>query len=526
MLFYLFSDNTDPLGASVTQKVFRLYDVDGTPWGHVVQSVSKICVPDGKNIVTVSSLLVIDGLGQLPLYYQNSNENEVCGVLSPEGKIVRVRITSDKSSKITSWVGSSLTFPSKCPLKAILPFDPKLTVKQGFYCVLRFYRYTLPPNLVDTVVPIIESQEPMVKPQPMAVQFNYFVWVKGERKKGGPLGFGHDQYATYWNYPDQTVGDFLASRVLVNDISHANYFSLQYGNPTPMPPLPPQSLQYGFDDTDPSITYYIDCWSPKPMVFPSPYFVSVQPPLSSNVTTKEKEEPLKGNVNVYRLDKQTSAYIEGDDYKPGECLATYLFALVTNATSVVPTQCSSFQVLHPYGLLQMRIPVSCFDNDEYYNGCGVNNIDLQYWSVGSHICLDQTDRFLPFWTVNAQMMHDLGQEYGYVVWAPYDDVAALVTDPLSTSPPVITIGKNHDIKAYVLQTPTLAFIFRYRQTRLGWAGNPLNAPCTDTLQEMLATGAITDQLTGEDGVNWCPQLLADDTATSWQEFLVFLDTVV
>jgi hypothetical protein len=47
---------------------------------------------------------------------------------------------------------------------------------------------------------------------------------------------------------------------------------------------------------------------------------------------------------------------------------------------------------------------------DHYNGCGVNNIDLQYWSVGSHICLDQTDRFLPFWTVNAQMMHDLGQE--------------------------------------------------------------------------------------------------------------------
>lgn len=525
MLFYLFSDHADPLGSSATQKVFRLYDVDGTTWGNVVQSVSKICVPEGKNIVTASSLLVIDGLGQLSLFYQKEMGNEVCGVLSPSGEIARVRITTDKSSKITSWVGESVTFPSKCPLKAILPFDPSLTVKQGFYCVLRFYRYTLPPNLVDTVVPIIESQEPAVKPQPMVVQFNYFVWLKGQRKKGGPLGFGHDQYATYWNYPDQAVGDFLASRVVVADISHADYFSLQYGNPTPMPPLPPQSLQYGYTDVDPSIKFYIDCWStPRPMVFPSPFIGTLPPPTTTVV--KGKEEPLQGNINVYRLDKQTSAYIEGDDYKPGECLATYLFALVTNATSVVPSQCSSFQVLHPYGLLQMRIPVSCFNNTEYYNGCSVENIDLQYWSVGSHICVDQTDRFLPFWTVNAKMMHDLGQEYGYVVWAPYEDVAALVTDPLSTSPPVITIGKNHDIKAYVLQTPTLAFIFRYRQTRLGWPGNPLHAPCTDTLKDMLATGAITDQLTGADGVNWCPQLLADDGATSWSEFLSFLDTVV
>ena len=520
MLFYLFSDYHHPLASSLTQKVYRLYDVSNTTWGNVIQSVSKICVPGGPPLKTVSSLLVIDGIGQLSLVYEFSPVNEVCSLLSPSGDIVLVRITTDRATQQTVWIG----FSERYPLRAFLPFDPSLTIKEGFYTVLRCYRYVLSPSLVDTVRPMIESQEATVPLQPMYLQFNYFEWLKTQIK-GGPLGFGHDQYATYWNFPNEQVGDFLALRIIMEDISHTNYFSLSYGNPIPQPPLPPQSLPYGYTDVDSSITFYVDGWNPKrPMIFPNPYYFPTPPRIMAPKASRSKREtPLQGNVNVYRLDRETSASIEGDGYVPGECLTTYLFSLVTNATSIVPFLCSTFDVLHPYGLMQMRIPVSCYENAQYYQGCGIPDIDLQYWSVGSHLCAKQTD-FLPFWTVNAKLMNDLQQEYGYVVWAPYKDVVPLVT-PGSTSPPVITIGKQQNIKAYVLQTPTLAFIFRYRQIRADWSGNPVRAPCLNTLKETLAFGAITDQLTGDDGIQWCPQLLADDSATTWEEFLTFLDNL-
>ena len=529
MLFYLFSNGNLPIGSSPTQKIYDLYDIQGLHWGHVIQAVSKICSASKPTLVTVSSLLVIDGLGQLSLVYQAKPwvGDQVCGLLSPGGQVVSVQITTSVA-KITTWVGTSLTNPLRCPLRAYLPYDPLLTVKKDFYTILRFYRYTLSPNLVGTVLPVVESQETGVAPEPMIVQFNYFSWLASAHTKGGPVSFGHDQYATYWNYPDEAVGDFLASRVVLADVSHTNYFSLRYGNPSQrLPDLPlPQSLPYGYTDVDPSIDFFIDCWSlPRSMSFPNPFTTDPSGPIPPVPTFPVQEQSLTGNVNVYRLDRQTSAFIEGDDYKPGTCLASYLFSLVTEIKSFTPDACSSSLVLHPYGLLQMRIPVSCFDNNQYYSGCTAETIDLQYWSVGSHICLDQADRFLPFWTVNAQMMHDLGQEYGYVVWAPYEDVVPLV-EPGSTSPPVITIGKDKNIKAYVLQTPTLAFIFRYRQVSAEWPGNPVRAPCLDTFPETIQSGAITSEMVGPDGVQWCPQLLADDTATTWQEFMQFLDTVV
>jgi hypothetical protein len=103
--------------------------------------------------------------------------------------------------------------------------------------------------------------------------------------------------------------------------------------------------------------------------------------------------------------------------------------------------------------------------------------------------------------VNIKMMQELGDDYGYIFWAPYEEVKKRIQLKYDSKPPIVQWGS---IRGYLLQTPTLSFIFRYKDPKLEWAGNPIHShyPLTP---EQIFEYPINDQLK-EGDINWCPQV--------------------
>ena len=305
---------------------------------------------------------------------------------------------------------------------------------------------------------------------------------------------------------------------MIEDISSANYFSLSYGNPTD--PKLTSSLPYGYTDRDPKIRFFTE----KDVSVPSPYYYPnptsgcyTEKKICSNTTISppRQQSMIKGNVNVYRLDRETSAFIEGDQYRPGDCLFTYLFAILSDTQPSSITDCSTFQIKKSYGIIEYPVPSSVYTSCQTYP----KDIDVQYWSVSSHLCnIGESPSFVPFWTVNAQMIYEISKNgYGYIIWAPYEEVVSRIKDPKSPIPPLISLPFN-DQQAYLLLLPSLAFIFRYREPDPLWKGNPIYAPCTENLDDMFHH-PITNELISPDGTNWCPQIYGTDSCSSLEEFV-------
>lgn len=163
----------------------------------------------------------------------------------------------------------------------------------------------------------------------------------------------------------------------------------------------------------------------------------------------------------------------------------------------------------------MQIPSSVYDGKD--SKCELRpKVDVDYWSVSANICSEETDLILPFWTVNAQMLYSLSIDVGYILWAPNHEVKKYMKHPEQSVPPIVTLKNGR--RAYLLQTPTFSFIFRYRTTSQTWKGDPIYAPCCNTFEETLKRGAITNQMIDGNGVNQAPEVFALN-ATSVQDLV-------
>lgn len=513
---YYICQLANPVRQCRTSAVYPVDDLHGNPVGLLYRESSCL---DG--IKHVNDQLSINGLGHVSAEYLQSSHQIVVvtgAILSPQASIIRMFLIMQRDRHVQRIY---LKPPALC---ARFPYEPYVD-PLNFFTVLRLYRYTLEPNFVTYVQPIIQAKNSSER-LTMSVQFNYFEWIAKETPtRGGPLGPGHDQYATYFDYPNEQTSPFFdADHVFINNVCSANYMSLSWGNPTD--PKLMSSLPYGYTDTFPGIVFSVadDIIIPSPFVTPHPtsgcYDADgcpcvVVPPRSPNASVF-----IQGNVHVYRLDKQSSAFIEGDQYKPHECLFTYLFAILTNTIPTSIADCSSFEITKRYGIIQYPVPSSV------YAGCQVypETIDVQYWSVSSHLCnVGTVPPYVPFWTVNAKMIADISTDgYGYILWAPYEEVVPYIKDVTSPIPPIIHVP-SIDRNAYLLLEPSLAFIFRYREPSKDWSGNPVYAPCTNTPAEMFQT-PITDELVAPDGTNWCPQIYGCDASGSLAEFLSSIPT--
>lgn len=487
--------------------LYDLYNDSEIIIGYMIRRKTSI-----DKVISIQDEVHVDGNFQMNITYSQKTAPSfqiIDTILSPQGCLSKVYIFESKKTMIIT--------SQSVIVQALLPFDPKDVKPEQFFTVLRMYRYTLEPSIADTARPIIRDQA--LQEHDMYIQFNYFDWIQEKRTRGGPLGPGHDQYATYFDYPnEQTAPFYEALSVTIHDLSSVNYLSLSYGNPTD--PKLINSLPYGYTDVSPVITYSIcdDHEIPSPFVAPNPTLGCYNGlRYCSRLEYPSHNDPLgiEGNVNVYRLDEQSSAFIEGDQYKVGECLYTYLFATLTPELPTQITDCSTFEITKNYGIIQYPIPSSLFRN-RLCHASYPSNLDVQYWSVSSHLCnIPTPPPYTPFWTVNAEMMFDISVDgYGYVLWASYNEVLTYVKDPKSPYPPIIDLSNNR--KAYLLVLPSLAFIFRYRQPNVGWSGNPVHAKCYKTSK---TNQPITDQLVGPDGVNWCPQIYGSDEFTSLQDFI-------
>lgn len=493
--------------SSTKSFLYSLYNLQNVPIGFLYRQIYVV-----YKFQNVHDQIYIDNFGQVNAEYFQSFDQKVIAtgaIVSPNASLSRLfYFTTNFVQYIYLRPPTLLGF-----LPYSLPVNPV-----NFFTVLRLYRYTLEPNIVDFAFPMIKAK--FIETRfPMSIQFNYFDWIAKETPtRGGPLGPGHDQYATYFDFPnEQTSPYFNAESIYLNDICGVNYLSLSWGNPTD--PKLMSSLPYGYTDTFSEIIYSISNQNPvpSPFLYPNPTsgcYTDVPTNLPAIQYSKNAAFSITANVNVYRLDKQSSAFIEGDQYKPNECLFTYLFAILTETIPTSITDCPNFVIKKRYGIIQYPVPSSVYATGQYYP----ENIDLQYWSVSSHLCnIGQVPSYVPFWTVNAKMIADISKDgYGYILWAPYDEVVSYIKDPKSPIPPIIHLPKNQ--KAYLLQEPSLAFIFRYREPSVTWSGNPIYAPCTNTPKEMFEN-PITNQLISPDGINWCPQIYGCDACTSLEQFM-------
>lgn len=340
----------------------------------------------------------------------------------------------------------------------------------------------------------------------------------------GQCGLGYDQYAFYLGITFKPQSDIIMYQI--NQINYIDAVGLndddasnQFRVVTTIDDMdtewnPKNPWRVNNDD--------VDCYGPlKPIEKPpevldyaeflqtrkNPY----QKKIIQRVFLQDQLDPRlpgfvsldTGHVGVYRLDKQTSQTVSGDGAIPGECLDTYLTAILYK-TLGKPNCDDPGALSFNYGIMRIAVP-KCFMPSDVC--LPYANYDVQYFSVGAHQCCNKDSKLLPFWTVNAKMLKKIQKKdepYAYVFFAPQGQVRSRMTDENQTVPPLIDWG---DRKGYLLETPSYAFIFRYKVPNPEWPGSPSHATCYDTVATSKPVG---DELIGPDGVNWCPSIYGDN----------------
>ena len=508
IFFSVIANKKESLYKTCFQHIFQLFDSSKNYWGDLIQTELGDSMEDKIHLT---------GYEALSFAYPKSHEKTFNVVTFYKNEIIRVNIRYECNKIIYTGFSSTIDYPLQCTME----FPDFVKPSNDFFSVFRDYFYFDTTKLpIDKITPVITNDKN--DSFAMILRFYYPEWIKQtDPKIGGCLNLGHDQYAIYWIYPDLQVqeNNFIPKSIQVQNVLSVDYFSVNYGyNVTD----PRASLPYNISNTDISYTtYFIEPFPNQKMFVPNPFlfnnftnncYQNATPSFDFKnpdiMTSKQKYHcSKKTKVNVYRLDRKTSEFVEGDQFKPGECLTTYLFSLVTNADALDFDECPDFDILYPFGYIKMQIPSSVYDSK-----CELRpKVDVDYWSVSSNICAAQTSLILPFWTVNAQMLYNLSNDVGYILWAPNHEVKKYMKDPKQDVPPIVTL--KNGTKAYLLQTPTFSFIFRYRNASEAWKGNPFYAPCCDTFKETVKKGAITNQMVDADGVNHAPQVFAIDASS-------------
>ncbi len=500
---------------SCFQSTREVYDSRKNFWGYLIQTKFGDFIEDK---------LSLNGYETIHLSYPKSHQKTIDVVTLYKNEVVHVNIRVEVNQILYTGFSNNMHFRLQCEME----FPDRTKPSTNFFSVFRDYFYSDTTDIVvDKVTPFITNTKHVSFP--MHLLFYYPEWIKQPfPEKGGCLNLGNDQYAIYWIFPNSNVIDFIPKSVYLSNILNIKYFSNSYGFNVE---TVRQSLPYNIDNKNLLNTfYYIEPLRKQKMFVPNPYLFhnfinscylketsfnseprSIQ--TSQNIVQSGKK------VNVYRIDRETSKEIEGDQFRSGECLNSYLFSLVTNADSLELKNCARFNVLYPFGYIQMRVPSSVY-NENPPQCTTYPDIDVEYWSLSSNICASDIDLILPFWTVHAQMLYDLSSDVGYILWAPNEEVKKHMTQPGQTTPPIVQLRNGQ--KAYLLQTPTFAFVFRYRNASIKWKGNPIYAPCCNTFQESLQEGAITNQMIDSNGVNQAPQVFAVDS-TSVEDLISKID---
>lgn len=360
--------------------------------------------------------------------------------------------------------------------------------------VLRLYRDEIEPFLVYCIT----------QPKNSDIIYSYVT----DTTYMGQYKLGFDQYATYY-----VINENPSNLLLINQINQVNYISI--GN-----------SDFYIEDSDPSILYRVNL-SDNPETDDGQWGERQNPwmegnldtccngplrPISTSSTMKITSIELnlcssfvdfsRNSIGVYKLDKKTSQIVVGDGVKKGECLNTYLFASLKPTVYGIYT-CDSTSNLYEYGIMRIAVP-NVFKTD---SSCkSYKTYDVQYFSIGSHQCNNDTDA-LPFWTVNAKMFDNIripNDPYIYIFFAPKNEVQTKMTDMHQYIPPIVTWGNR---KGYLLQSPSYAFIFRYRSPSDSWPGSPVHAICYDKPTEVRP---IKDELIDPSGINWCPSIYGDN----------------
>jgi hypothetical protein len=264
---------------------------------------------------------------------------------------------------------------------------------------------------------------------------------------------------------------------------------------------------------------------PSECIQPSTTFLTSARPFDDSLlkTTVPSTDISGQKINVYFPSAEIAQLFTGETKDVSGCITGYLIS--------VPD--CEFQCIQkfPLGIMRIAIPHCYVSNGSYEctptTRTENNKFDTYYWSVSSQSrdCMaDATNACLPFWTVNARMLLQSnidfeinGQKYAYIFWAPQDQVNAYLKGSKPYEAPIITWGSK---KGFLLGAPTGAFYFRYKLENPEWAGSTFNLlPCYQKTVEMFEN-PITTQLTGKDGVNWCPQLYGDPPNTTTLESLL------
>lgn len=456
--------------------------------------------------------ITLYNLGYVEYSSEHKNTRKVYGIFKPHNIRIRLDILH-KNDKIEYIGYSHKSITGPCQLQ--IPFNTQKIDIQNcyFFIVNRFYYYDLKKESISPQIVFDHG-----KRKDMDLLFQYFVFMKKEippiHGVGGPLGPGHDQYGIYYEYPLAKPGehdclDHVPIYIHVPNIYNPCFISMRYGYTSDDYR---KSLQFGNTGNSSSYKYYLK-WNSIQDEIPNPFqksnpntncYASFSIPSIPSSLSKNIETSSSPNIQVYRLDRISSSKLQNDEYLPGICSINYLYSFVFDPFFIKDiNQCLNIPIQYPYGLLQMRIPrTNTSDLCKRYK-----KEDVEYWSVSSNLCSlkdTPTPSFLSYWTVNVKMMKELDPEYGYVFWAPYEAIPEIYKNKNLFQPPILSWGK---IKGYLLQTPTLAFIFRYKNPSFEWKGNPIFSYCPLTFQDAIQN-PIGDQLK-EKQINWCPQLFGD-----------------
>lgn len=443
----------------------------------------------------------------------------------------------------------SSTFPPPTPnasslsfLYALTPEDQAYEASNNFALLVKVYHDSLPadpssPRVVPTVNFIATDDPSTVYTAPLTLQVYYSIPYTGQSIFGGDA----DQYSQYWSidhgsYAEATKLEgkkWKTLRIFGSNVNECNYFNLILGDEST------HKVYKGVLCAEDSILYTINSKQVTNPFQSKDFTPNCSTLTVSNdlYTYRPLDSPLSFPLDIPNstIGNKVSVFFPSADIvaegfvgeappTPDGCITGYLIAVPDCST------CSVFSTLFPFGIMRITIP-DCYISNESYccqqTGCTTGEkFDVYYSSVSSMQSQCDADpatpdTCLPFWSVNIRLMVQNnidvemdGQKYAYVFWAPQDQVYAYLGGTTPSTPPIITWGAK---KGFLLGSPSLAFYFRYKLENPDWPGNTARLlPCVKTTAELKP---ITNELTGPNGVNWCPQLYGDDTITNLEELL-------
>ena len=317
----------------------------------------------------------------------------------------------------------------------------------------------------------------------------------------GQVLAGFDQHAQYFQVyfsevaPTQSGYEFSFSGFF----QKAAYFSI--------------AIRYGLQDkeTGQNNNYQIEFFDNEMITEPShmnPYLVGNPSVFSYQTSSSDivsdilrkkikapnhpKKENLSGEINLYRVDRETSMSVVADELSFDGCSKGYLYATKSENQN--------------FCILRIKLG-STFISSETPDVI-FGDYDCREITVSSHV-LDEESAVLDFWSISSLMLNDYvdNEGYSYVFFAPASYVMEQVTlqNTPSTQPPVIEWGKY---KGYLLGSPEYAMIIRYRMPNKLWIGSPENAVCYLTPED-------NQPVTIDELGDFCPQMFGG----SYQDFL-------